>query len=94
MLAIDAGPASYKPYPRVLKTHNSSSMATNLGNQLLMGPQNITFLTKVNDMSDSSCYVDPYDAPLVGFQEVPPYDETTATIFRYRQQQSVNLGSW
>ncbi|KAJ2922467.1 hypothetical protein H1R20_g14635, partial [Candolleomyces eurysporus] len=97
LLAIDVKPATYKPSPEALKAPKNSSMQTaaNPGfGHLLMGPQSITFLPKVSDMSDPVCNVEPYDAPPVGFQEFPPYDEATATIFRYRQQQAVNLGSW
>lgn len=35
-----------------------------------------------------------YNSPDVGYQNFSPYDQTKATVFRYRQQQSVNLGSW
>ena len=35
-----------------------------------------------------------YNSPDVGYQKFSPYDQTKATVFRYRQQQSVNLGSW
>ena len=45
--------------------------------------------------SDSSCdWVPPYDAPPLGDQAFPPFDPAKATVYRYRQQQSVNLGSW
>lgn len=35
-----------------------------------------------------------YDPLPIGSQIPPPFDETTAYVYRYRQQQSVNLGSW
>ena len=41
-----------------------------------------------------SCSPEPYLAPPVTDQEFPPFDSAKAAIFRYRQQQSVNLGSW
>lgn len=41
----------------------------------------------------ASCHVDPYDIT-VDVQAFLPFDETKANVFRYRQQQSVNLGSW
>lgn len=45
--------------------------------------------------SDSSCsWVPPYDAPPPEDQAFPPFDPAKATVYRYRQQQSVNLGSW
>ncbi|KAH8117362.1 glycoside hydrolase superfamily [Phellopilus nigrolimitatus] len=40
------------------------------------------------------CNVEPYDPPPVVSQTFPPFDQAKANIFRYRQQQSVNLGSW
>jgi hypothetical protein len=42
---------------------------------------------------DSSCAVAPYD---VNVEDVTftPFDSVKSNIFRYRQQQSVNLGSW
>lgn len=42
----------------------------------------------------NSCYVEPYDPPPVLSQTFPPFDQAKANVFRYRQQQSVNLGSW
>ena len=48
----------------------------------------------VNAAVSNSCYVEPYDPPPVLSQTFPPFDQTKANIFRYRQQQSVNLGSW
>ncbi|KAI0082754.1 glycoside hydrolase [Panus rudis PR-1116 ss-1] len=41
----------------------------------------------------NGCVVEPYEVT-VALEEFPPFDQTKATIFRYRQQQSVNLGSW
>ncbi len=40
------------------------------------------------------CQVDTYNAPAVGMQDFPAFDSEQATVYRYRQQQSVNLGSW
>ena len=40
------------------------------------------------------CHVQPYDPPPVLSQTFPAFDSSRANIFRYRQQQSVNLGSW
>ena len=52
-----------------------------------------TTKTHVVDSSDP-CHVEPYDPPPVLSQTFPPFDSAKANIFRYRQQQSVNLGSW
>jgi glucan 1,3-beta-glucosidase len=43
---------------------------------------------------DVTCNVVSYNAPPVLDQEFPPYDRSVANVYRYRQQQSVNLGSW
>ena len=44
--------------------------------------------------NDPECYVEPYNAPQITQQNFPPFDSDSAYIYRYRQQQSVNLGSW
>jgi hypothetical protein len=44
--------------------------------------------------AQDNCIPEPYSAPPITDQEFPPFDSAKATIFRYRQQQSVNLGSW
>lgn len=44
--------------------------------------------------SGASCVPEPYSAPSVEDQTFEPYDQTTNNVFRYRQQHSVNLGSW
>ncbi|KAL1694943.1 glycoside hydrolase family 5 protein [Schizophyllum commune] len=40
------------------------------------------------------CYVEPYLVPPPPLEPFPPFDPVKASVFRYRQQQSVNLGSW
>ncbi|PCH38120.1 glycoside hydrolase family 5 protein [Wolfiporia cocos MD-104 SS10] len=40
------------------------------------------------------CNPTPYDAPPIINQTFPPFDQAKANVYRYRQQQSVNLGSW
>ena len=40
------------------------------------------------------CTVQPYNPPPVGDQTFPPFDLAKANVYRYRRQQSVNLGSW
>ncbi|KAI0748311.1 glycoside hydrolase superfamily [Daedaleopsis nitida] len=40
------------------------------------------------------CSVQPYQTPDLGMPAFAPYDPAKAVVFRYRQQQSVNLGSW
>lgn len=97
VLALDVMPATYKPTPVGPRRHRNSTGdidPTGAGSVLLVGPHSISFLPKVADMSDPACHVEPYDAPAVTFQDFPPYDEKLATVYRYRQQRSVNLGSW
>jgi glucan 1,3-beta-glucosidase len=50
--------------------------------------------SQVLGQTDSSCFVEPYTAPMPLELTFPPFDEATANVYRYRQQQSVNLGSW
>ncbi len=45
-------------------------------------------------VDSSSCVVEPYNPPPVLAQTFPPFDQAKANVFRYRQQQGVNLGSW
>jgi hypothetical protein len=56
-------------------------------------------LDTVNDFRtlkrhDMACHVEPYDVPDIDDQTFAPFDQTEANVYRYRQQQSVNLGSW
>jgi hypothetical protein len=46
------------------------------------------------DQTDGSCNVNPYTAPAPLDDAFPPFDQAEANVYRYRQQQSVNLGSW
>jgi hypothetical protein len=52
--------------------------------------------TQTHGYDAPACQVAPYNMSVVSMMDtVPaPFDETKANIFRYRQQQSVNLGSW
>lgn len=44
--------------------------------------------------SSDACSIEPYPSiPLVP-PEFAPFDSKLASIYRYRQQQAVNLGSW
>ena len=44
--------------------------------------------------ADDSCAIKPYAPAPVTLEAFAPYDASKALIYRYRQQQSVNLGSW
>lgn len=65
----------------------SMTSATAAPGSLLVG--NIQSLAN----SNISCTVEPYDAPVLQ-QGFPVFNGAEANIYRYRQQQSVNLGSW
>lgn len=41
-----------------------------------------------------ACVVKPYEHLHIPTQQFAPYDPTAALVYRYRQQVSVNLGSW
>jgi hypothetical protein len=43
---------------------------------------------------NQGCAVQPYSPPPIPDQVFPPFDRKQSSIYRYRQQQSVNLGSW
>ncbi|CDZ98740.1 glycoside hydrolase [Phaffia rhodozyma] len=38
--------------------------------------------------------VDAYEKSVVSLEEFAPFDQAVSSVYRYRQQQSVNLGSW
>lgn len=42
----------------------------------------------------NQCNVQPYNPGPVQDQTFPPFDQSKANVYRYRRQQSVNLGSW
>lgn len=46
------------------------------------------------DSQGDNCSVQPYQMQDTSVPPFAPYDQSKATVFRYRQQQSVNLGSW
>jgi glucan 1,3-beta-glucosidase len=80
--------------PSVLPTAADSTLGdvSNLQAQLASLP-NLS-PSQVLDQIDSSCSIEPYNAPPSFELTFPPFDEATANVYRYRQQQSVNLGSW
>ncbi|KAG6845717.1 hypothetical protein H0H87_004983 [Tephrocybe sp. NHM501043] len=90
---------SYKPAPRPFSVGGNSSKtpssyAVNVppGAQMLLGSSKGA--PPLSKSSQDECYVEPYSPPPIKKQVFPPYDHDMATLYRYRQQQSVNLGSW
>jgi hypothetical protein len=65
----------------------SASKVQNLATHKLKDPVN------VEGFDSATCYIEPYSAPVEG-TIFAPFDSVKANIYRYRQQQSVNLGSW
>ncbi|CAA7265374.1 unnamed protein product [Cyclocybe aegerita] len=101
-LTYDLMPVTYKPIPgssASVSPFSSSSWAGNTTNlqahlhRRLLGEYTKRSAVKTLDAA-ADCSVEPYDAPPVLKQTFPPYDQTSANVYRYRQQQGVNLGSW
>lgn len=44
--------------------------------------------------AQSNCYVEPYNVSAPSTPTFLPFNKSEADIYRYRQQQSVNLGAW
>ncbi|KAH7915012.1 glycoside hydrolase superfamily [Hygrophoropsis aurantiaca] len=100
----------YKPTPKLYATMSNFSSSSesefgpvrDLTNGILSphrgfvsvhsGPTTRPFAGQ--DLRDPSCTIDPYDPPPILNQTFAPFNPLKATIYRYRQQQSVNLGSW
>lgn len=84
---------SFKPTP-------GPPLFSALGNGASFDPFGILDNTSIapsdplNFKLQGECDPEPYSAPPITDLEFPPFDSAKAAIFRYRQQQSVNLGSW
>ena len=46
------------------------------------------------NVNGQNCKHENYNAPDVGDQDFPPFDQQASDLYRYRQQRGVNLGSW
>ena len=53
-----------------------------------------TFHPAIGDGTSAQCPVVSYDSPPLTNQNFWSFDSTAAAVYRYRKQQSVNLGSW
>ncbi|RDB24049.1 Glucan 1,3-beta-glucosidase 3 [Hypsizygus marmoreus] len=95
---------SFKPDPTALAPtvtgNNDTNTVTPPPTRPVGAAQSVPSGLNFLEAGDSSapqpkgCDVEPYDAPPVENQVFAPFDATKANIYRYRQQQSVNLGSW
>ncbi|KAI0372834.1 glycoside hydrolase [Pilatotrama ljubarskyi] len=72
----------------------SSTDASPGKNAQLLASANFPGIADQLNRVSVDCTVQPYDAPDLGAPSFPPYDSAKANVYRYRQQQSVNLGSW
>jgi glucan 1,3-beta-glucosidase len=45
-------------------------------------------------LAAQACLVKPYDHLHLALPKFAPYDPAAALVYRYRQQTSVNMGSW
>ena len=50
--------------------------------------------TFIQTASNDACTVEPYPCIPIKHPVFEPFDAKVADIYRYRKQQSVNLGSW
>jgi hypothetical protein len=88
---------SYKPRPVV---PNSLALRSSpLGQSATSSQMHTQGLSKSLNQThraaqNPDCYVEPYNTLPIEDQDFPPFDPNLASIYRYRQQQGVNLGSW
>jgi glucan 1,3-beta-glucosidase len=99
---------SYKPEPVTFSSYavdnNSTNFPGSTPSPSVHGtegpPGGLTLFENVKEPSPvvqghyNECFVEPYSAPPMENQVFPPFDPDMAHLYRYRQQQSVNLGSW
>ena len=90
-LNLTAGLFKPTPGPLLLSTLGNISSFNPFG---VLANSSIASSDPLDFNIQGSCNPEPYSAPPVTDQEFPQFDSAKATIFRYRQQQSVNLGSW
>lgn len=55
---------------------------------------NATTFHSGDTSTDTQCLVELYDPPQLTDEAFWSFDSTAAAVYRYRRQQSVNLGSW
>jgi len=79
------------PAPPLLSALGNGSSFDPFG---VLGNTSVASSDPLDFNAQGSCSPEPYSAPPIIDQEFLPFDSAKAAIFRYRQQQSVNLGSW
>ena len=93
LLAYSLESISYKPIPVVPALHELSLRQNGASSQMHTEELSKSLNQTHKAAQDPGCYVEPYNAPPID-QDFPPFDPSLASIYRYRQQQGVNLGSW
>ena len=83
LAALSLAPAGLKPEPI------SVAAPPSVANNLIQSTK-----TDLPSTLLPECAVTPYLPALIPPPSMPPYDRKRANLYRYRQQQSVNLGSW
>ncbi|KAG8726132.1 Glucan 1,3-beta-glucosidase 3, partial [Ceratobasidium sp. 423] len=89
--ALSLHKVSYKPTP-----HSSYGAGTsNFSNSIIGGLNTFAAQDSRNrDDNAAPCFIEDHSVSDVPNHSFAPYDEGLATVFRYRKQLSVNLGSW
>ena len=90
-LNLTTGSFKPTPAPPLLSALGTGSSFDSFG---IFGNTSIASSDPLGFNVQDNCSPEPYSAPPITDQEFPPFDSAKAAIFRYRQQQSVNLGSW
>jgi hypothetical protein len=90
-LNLTAGLFKPTPGPPLLSTLGNGSSFNPFG---VLDNTSIASSDPLDFNAQENCSPEPYSAPPFDNQEFSPFDSAKAAIFRYRQQQSVNLGSW
>lgn len=67
---------------------------TGSANTAASNAQNTNTTEATSAAQDPQCVVEAYEVPPPSSWVFPPYDKNDAMMYRYRQQQSVNLGGW
>lgn len=98
LLALNIIPSPHKSSPEELISSSSNSKDTMMAMKSQHGHGGD--LSSAQDHSGApsteniDCNWATYVAPPILEQEFEPYDTEKAMVYRYRRQQSVNLGSW
>jgi glucan 1,3-beta-glucosidase len=90
-LNLSSGLFKPTPAPPLLSALGNGSSFDPFG---ILGDPPVAFSDPLDFNVQGDCSPEPYSAPSITDQEFPSFDSAKAAIFRYRQQQSVNLGSW